>query len=41
LSREAFIVLAGGRRTPEQVSYDVSGDADLAAKVLSSMAVTP
>ena len=41
LSREAFVVLAGGRRTPEQVAYDVAGDADLAARVLSSMAVTP
>ena len=41
LSREAFVVLAGGRRTPEQVSYAVTGDAGLAARVLSSMAVTP
>ncbi len=41
MSREAFIVLAGGRRTPDEVTVDVVGDADLAARVLASMAVTP
>jgi len=41
LDRETFVLLAGGRRTPDQVSYEVSGDADLAARVLESMAVTP
>jgi hypothetical protein len=41
LSREAFVVLAGGRRAAEQVAYDVSGDVDLAARVLATMAVTP
>jgi uncharacterized protein (TIGR03083 family) len=41
LDREAFVLLAGGRRGPDQVAYDVSGDAELAARVLGSMAVTP
>jgi uncharacterized protein (TIGR03083 family) len=41
MSREVFIVLAGGRRAPEEVSVQTSGDADLAARVLASMAVTP
>jgi hypothetical protein len=41
MSREAFVVLAGGRRTPEQVEVAVSGDADLATRVLAAMAVTP
>jgi len=41
LSREAFVLLAGGRRRPDEVPYDVSGDADLAGRVLASMAVTP
>lgn len=41
MSRETFIVLAGGRRGPDDVSVDASGDADLAGRVLGSMAVTP
>jgi hypothetical protein len=41
MSREAFVVLAGGRRGPDDVSVEVSGDADLAARVLAAMAVTP
>jgi uncharacterized protein (TIGR03083 family) len=41
LSRETFVLLAGGRRTPEDVTFEVTGDSDLAARVLSAMAVTP
>jgi uncharacterized protein (TIGR03083 family) len=41
MSRETFIVLAGGRRGPDDVTVEVSGDPDLAARVLASMAVTP
>ena len=41
MSREAFVVLAGGRRGPDDVTVQVSGDADLAARVLAVMAVTP
>jgi hypothetical protein len=38
---ETFIVLSGGRRTPEQVTTTVTGDADLADAVLANLAVTP
>jgi uncharacterized protein (TIGR03083 family) len=41
LDREAFIVLAGGRRTPEQVAASVAGDEALARQVLAQLAVTP
>ena len=34
LSTEAFLVLATGRRSADQVSAAVEGDADLAGKVL-------
>lgn len=39
MSREEFIVLAGGRRAPTAVA--VSGDEGLAIAVLNTMAVTP
>lgn len=38
---ETFIVLSGGRRTPDQVKTVVTGDTDLGAAVLESLAVTP
>lgn len=38
---QSFIVLAGGRRTPDEVSVTVAGDETLARRVLESMAVTP
>lgn len=41
MSPEAFIVLAGGRRTPEQVHVDITGDQPLGAAVLANMATTP
>ncbi len=41
LTAEDFVVLAGGRRTPERTSPVLTGDADLAASVLSHLAVTP
>jgi uncharacterized protein (TIGR03083 family) len=41
MSRETFVVLAGGRCGPDDVSVEVAGDADLAARVLAVMAVTP
>jgi len=41
LSTEAFILLAGGRRKPEQVEFTISGDHDLANAVLNHLAVTP
>lgn len=37
---ETFIVLSGGRRLPEQVTAEVSGDADLGNAVLANLAVT-
>ena len=39
--RESFIVLAGGRRTPEPGAVSVTGDADLGQRILDSLAVTP
>lgn len=39
--REAFIVLAGGRRTPPDDRIHLSGDVDLAGRVLGALAVTP
>ncbi|WP_151084130.1 maleylpyruvate isomerase family mycothiol-dependent enzyme [Nocardioides cynanchi] len=41
LDRETFVVLAGGRRPPDGLSPTVEGDADLAARILSGMALTP
>jgi uncharacterized protein (TIGR03083 family) len=38
---ETWIVLAGGRRAPDQVKVVVSGDEVLARRVLAGMAVTP
>lgn len=40
LTSEAFAVLAAGRRRPGAVDVAVSGDADLAHRVLEQMAVT-
>ena len=41
MSRESFILLAGGRRTPAEVPVEVDGDEGLAVVVLGVMAVTP
>jgi uncharacterized protein (TIGR03083 family) len=41
LSPEDFIVLAGGRRTPDATQPKIEGDADLAQRLLQSLAVTP
>jgi uncharacterized protein (TIGR03083 family) len=38
---ETFIVLSGGRRTPDQVTTTVTGDADLGQAILANLAVTP
>jgi uncharacterized protein (TIGR03083 family) len=38
---ETFMILASGRRTPDQVTTSVAGDADVAAAVLANLAVTP
>jgi len=37
---ETFIVLSGGRRTPDQVTSTVNGDTALASAVLANLAVT-
>jgi uncharacterized protein (TIGR03083 family) len=39
--RESFAVLAGGRRHPEPGAVRVTGDAELAERILGGMAVTP
>lgn len=41
LAPEAFVVLAGGRRRPEDVESRIEGDPDLGHAILASMAVTP
>lgn len=41
MDRETFVVLAGGRRTPADVSVHVDGDRELADRFLASMAITP
>jgi uncharacterized protein (TIGR03083 family) len=41
MDRETFIVLAGGRRTPEPSRIAVTGDAALARRILDALAVTP
>ncbi|HET7735462.1 MAG TPA: maleylpyruvate isomerase family mycothiol-dependent enzyme [Nocardioidaceae bacterium] len=38
---ETFMILSGGRRTPEQVSVTVEGDQSLGAQVLANLGVTP
>lgn len=41
MSLADWLVLAGGRRTPDAVSVQVEGDEDLGRRVLESLAVTP
>ncbi|HET8602352.1 MAG TPA: maleylpyruvate isomerase family mycothiol-dependent enzyme [Marmoricola sp.] len=41
LSAESFVLLAGGRRRPEDVPAKIEGDEELGRRVLASMAVTP
>lgn len=38
---ERFIILSGGRRTPDQVPVTVTGDTELGRAVLANLAVTP
>jgi uncharacterized protein (TIGR03083 family) len=40
MDTETFVVLAAGRREPEDVDVSISGDADLAARVLRGMVLT-
>lgn len=39
--RESYLLLAGGRREPEPGRVSVTGDPDLAGRVLGAMGVTP
>lgn len=41
LTPEEFVVLAGGRRTPETTSPQIEGDDELARRLLQSLTVTP
>jgi len=41
LDFETFIVLSGGRRTPDQVAAPVTGDTELGNAILANLAVTP
>jgi len=38
---ETFVMLAGGRRPPEALPVETTGDRELAGRVLAAMAVTP
>jgi uncharacterized protein (TIGR03083 family) len=41
MDRETFVTLAGGRRTPADVSVTVTGDEALAVRILTGMVLTP
>ena len=41
LSAQDFVVLAGGRRTPEMTEPVIEGDADLGVRLLQALTVTP
>jgi hypothetical protein len=41
LDREAFILLAGGRRNPEPGSITITGDTALGQRIVDTLAVTP
>ena len=41
MSREAFTVLAAGRRDPQTQQVDIDGDRELAERLLRSLALTP
>lgn len=41
MSAETFTLLAGGRRTPDQVDVEIIGDKELGRRILGSLAVTP
>ena len=41
MDRESFLLLAGGRRPAAAENVTVEGDSDLAARVLTALAVTP
>lgn len=41
LSPEDFVVLAGGRRTPDQAQPKIEGDVELGQQLLHKLAVTP
>lgn len=41
MDREAFILLAGGRREPAPGTFEIAGDRDLAGRILDAMATTP
>ncbi len=41
MDAEAFVLLGGGRRPPEEVQVRVTGDEELGRRVLESMAITP
>ncbi len=39
--RASFVVLAGGRRTPEDGAVTIGGDTDLGRRIVAAMATTP
>ena len=41
MDRESFIVLAGGRRTPEDGAVRIEGDEELGGRIVDSLGVTP
>jgi uncharacterized protein (TIGR03083 family) len=41
MDRETFVLLAGGRRTPDELEVVTEGDVELGSRILESMPVTP
>jgi uncharacterized protein (TIGR03083 family) len=41
MSLEDFVLVAGGRASPQSLGVDLRGDVDLAGRVLAAMSVTP
>jgi hypothetical protein len=41
MDREAFILLAGGRRAPEPGAITITGDQALGQRIVDTLAVTP
>jgi hypothetical protein len=41
MDRETFVLLAGGRRAPAPGAIRSSGDEELAARMIATLAVTP
>jgi uncharacterized protein (TIGR03083 family) len=41
MDTETFVILGGGRRTPDRVTVDIEGDQELGRQIVGALAVTP